>query len=76
MLSITSPMPMPDIYSKARTAPSSAARKRRKSASAASSDGTAQRAVAVSFAAGKSRSTAAVMMPSVPSAPTKRWRSA
>jgi hypothetical protein len=34
------------MYSKARTAPSSAARKRRNSASAASSDGQAQSAVA------------------------------
>ena len=66
----------PDMYSKARTQPSSAARKRRKSASAASASGTAQKASTSRRGCGTSLSTAAVMMPSVPSAPTKRCRSA
>ncbi len=48
-----------------------AARQRARSSTAASRSRSAAKAVTRSFGAGKSRSTAAVMMPSVPSAPMK-----
>ena len=71
---ITSAIPAPDMYSKAWIAAASSRWHWPKSLSAASSDGTAQSATASSRGRGQSFRTAAVMIPSVPSLPTKSWR--
>ena len=67
-------MPRPDMYSKACTAAGVVRLEAREQASAASGEGTAQSATSVSRGRGANFSTAAVMMPSVPSAPTNSWR--
>ncbi len=67
-------MPAPDMYSNATSAPGSCVWKRVNKSSAASGEGRAHNATAVSRGRGTSFSTAAVMTPSVPSAPTNNWR--
>ena len=69
-------MPVPDMYSNAWIAAASCSWKRRNSSVAACGEATAQSATSVGGGRGTSLSTAAVMMPSVPSAPTSSWRSA
>ena len=70
----TNAVPRPDISSNALIAAASCAWKRANNSSASSGEATAQNATAISRGRGASFSTAAVMMPSVPSDPTNNWR--
>ena len=62
------------MYSKAWIAAGSCRCSRLNNSSAASGEPTAHSATAISRGCGYSFSTAAVMMPSVPSLPTNSWR--
>ena len=67
-------MPGPDMYSKACTAAGIVRLEAAEQIQRCLGRGTAQNATAVSRGRGTSFSTAAVMMPSVPSEPTNNWR--
>ncbi len=70
----TKPMPAPDMYSNATSAAGSSACNRPSSAVAARTEASAHSATSRSRGRGASFSTAAVMIPSVPSLPTNSWR--
>ena len=70
----TKSVPSPDISSNALIAAGSCDWKRPNRSSAASGEATAHNATQISRGRGTSFSTAAVMMPSVPSEPTNNWR--